>query len=164
VTDPVKPRARRIVFRANTTGDSSENDIVVPAQDSAADPTVAGAWTSVYNSSGLSADVFQVRLETGGWSVIGPKRAAQPKGYRFKSNSGPIRSVSVKSHRIVIRGGRAPFTYTLDEAAQGSVAIRLTLGTGVTWCADAGRPPFVETDRAGRFETAPGAPVPAACP
>jgi DNA-binding beta-propeller fold protein YncE len=164
VTDPVKPRARRIVFRANTTGDAAENDIVVPAQDSAADPTVAGAWTSVYNSSGLSADVFQVRLETGGWSVIGPKRAAQPKGYRFKSNSGPIRSVSVKSHRIVIRGGRAPFTYTLDEAAQGSVAIRLTLGTGVTWCADAGRPPFVETDRAGRFETAPGAPVPAACP
>src|SRR4029079_17419070 len=87
-----------------------------------------------------------------------------PRGYRFTSLSGGILRVTVKSHRIVVRGGKATFGYTLDESAQGSVALRLQLGSGDVWCAEAGRPPnTARVDRPGKFQ-AKAAPAPSACP
>jgi len=111
----------------------------------------------VRNSAGLTPDDFVTTLPAAGWSVVGAANA--PKGYRFASATGPIQRVTLKNHRIVIRGGRAAFGYTLDEAAQGSVALRLRLGSGNIWCTDAGAP---KTDRAGKFKVK-NAPAPPAC-
>ena len=128
------------------------------ARGSAGDPTFGGAELRIYNSSGLTPDVFQTALPAFGWSVIGPVSA--PKGYRFTSTSGPIQRVTVKHHRVVIRGGRAALGYTLNEPAQGSVALRLTMGTGVEWCADGTAP---KIDRAAKFRVK-NARAPPACP
>jgi hypothetical protein len=90
--------------------------------------------------------------------VIGA--ASSPKGYRFTSSNGPIQRVTLKNHRLVIRGGRGAFGYTLNEPAQGSVTLRLRLGSGNIWCTVAGAP---KIDRAGRFKVKNAAP-PLACP
>jgi DNA-binding beta-propeller fold protein YncE len=158
VTNPVNPNGRRINFRSNTKSEPPANDIVLPARGSGGDPTFAGASLTIYNASGLTTDSFQVTLNAAGWAAVGP--SAAPKGYRFTSLAGGIQRVMVKNHRIVIRGGKAAFGYTLDEAAQGSVAVRLQLGNGDIWCA-AGDPPKV--DRAGKFQ-ARATLAPAACP
>ena len=63
----------------------------------------------------------------------------------------------LKNDKLSIRGGKAAFPYTLDELAQGSIAVRLTIGTGLTWCTDAlprtsGSPPSsAQFDRPGKF-------------
>ena len=60
--------------------------------------------------------------------------------------------------------------YTLDEMAQGHVAVRLSMGSGISYCADApaklsGNPPStVQNDRPGRFVAQPKTPAPSACP
>jgi DNA-binding beta-propeller fold protein YncE len=158
VTSPINPNGRLLSFRSVTKRDPAANDIVVPARGSAGDPTFGGADLVVRNSAGLTPDDFVATLPAAGWSVIGA--ATAPKGYRFASATGPIQRVTLKNHRLVIRGGRAAFGYTLDEAAQGSVALRLRLGTGNSWCTDAGAP---KTDRAGKFKVK-NAPAPPACP
>ena len=158
VTSPINPNGRLLSFRSVTKRDPAANDVVVPARGSAGDPTFGGADLVVRNSSGLTPDDFVTTLPAAGWSVIGAANA--PKGYRFASTTGPVQRVTFKNHRIVIRGGRAAFGYTLDEAAQGSVALRLRLGSGNIWCTDAGAP---KTDRAGKFKVK-NAPAPPACP
>jgi DNA-binding beta-propeller fold protein YncE len=158
VTSPINPNGRLLSFRSVTKRDPAANDVVVPARGSAGDPTFGGADLVVRNSSGLTPDDFVTTLPAAGWSVIGAANA--PKGYRFASTTGPIQRVTLKNHRIIIRGGRAAFGYTLDEAAQGSVALRLRLGSGNIWCTDAGAP---KTDRAGKFKVK-NAPAPPACP
>ena len=105
-----------------------------------------------------------VTLPPSGWTTLGS--ATNPQGFRFKSTdaSAPIRSVFVQRDRIRIGGKGAGWTYTLDEAAQGSVALRLTLGT-ITWCAEAGRAPYpARIDARDRFLGAPKTPAPAVCP
>ena len=71
--------------------------------------------------------------------------------------------MTVKNHRIVIRGGRAAFGYTLDEAAQGSVALRLQLGAATSGARTPVGRRTPKVDRAGKFQ-AKGAPAPPACP
>jgi hypothetical protein len=63
-----------------------------------------------------------------------------------KNPNGPVARVTVSADSISIRGGKSNLSYTLNEAAQGRVAVRLLLGTGAGWCADApaktsGNPP-----------------------
>ena len=162
VTDPINPNGRRLNFRSGTKHDALANDIVLPPRNSAGDPTMGGADITVYNSSGLTSDTFHTTLPAAGWAFIGAPLT--PKGYRFTSLSGAILRVTVKNHHIVVRGGKAAFGYTLNETAQGSVAIRLRLGTGDVWCTEAGRPPNPpKIDRAGKFQ-AKSTPAPLACP
>ncbi len=158
VTNPINPNGRVLSFRSVTKRDSAANDVVVPVRASAGDPTFGGADLVIRNSSGRAPDDFTATLPAAGWSVIGAANA--PKGYRFTAGTGPIQRVTLRNHRIVIRGGRAAFGYTLNEAAQGSVALRLRLGSGNIWCTDAGAP---KTDRAGKFKVK-NAPAPPACP
>jgi hypothetical protein len=158
VTTPIRAGTRRITFRSDTRRDAAANDVVVPAPGSNGDPTLGSATLALYNSAGLAADVAQVTLPAAGWAAIGS--GATFKGYRYTSGTGAIRHATVKNHRIVLRGGRRFLTYTLDEAAQGKLTLRLTLGTGTTWCAEG----VGKRDRAGRFETAEDTPAPSACP
>jgi DNA-binding beta-propeller fold protein YncE len=164
VTAPINPGARRITFRSDTRRDAAANDIVVPPPGSAGDPTLAGAGATLalYNSAGLAADIVQASMPAAGWAVM--RSAGGFKGYRYTSRSGVIRHATVTDHRIVLRGGRRLLSYTLDEPAQGSIVLRLTLGTGTTWCAEGGRAPFGRRDRPGRFETAEDTPAPSVCP
>jgi hypothetical protein len=68
--------------------------------------------------------------------------------------------LSVRRDGIALKGGRAGFGYTLDEPAQGALAVRLTLGGDRPWCAAApGR-----IDVAGRFVAVPRTAAPLDCP
>jgi DNA-binding beta-propeller fold protein YncE len=162
VTDPINPNRRRLAFRVNTRRDPPANDVAVPARGAAGDPTAHGAVLRVFNSEGLTPDTFEATLPADGWRPIGS--GATPKGYRFTSASGPIQRVTVKAHRIAVRGGSAAFPYTLDEPFQGSVAVRLRLGQDVTWCAESRPPYFPKPDHPGKFAARPNTPPPAACP
>ena len=72
----------------------------------------------------------KVPLPAGEWTLTS-------RGYRFRSTSStyPIQRVTVTADSIRLRGGKALWEYTLDEQAQGRVAVRLQLGAGTTWCA-----------------------------
>jgi hypothetical protein len=61
------------------------------------DPTMGGgAALTVYNAAGLTNDVDPVDLPATGWSRLGKTRL---KGCRFKSPTGPIKSVVGNSDR-----------------------------------------------------------------
>ena len=71
-----------------------------------------------------------------------------------------IRTVTVHADRVSVRGGKAAWTYTLDEPAQGRVAVCLTLGTDRPWCAEA--PGAI--DAVNQFVAVRDAPPPTSCP
>jgi len=113
---------------------------------------------SIYNAAGITGDDVRIVLPPSGWKASG----GSVPGYRFRNSDPALRiSVSVKHDRIVVRGGRAGFGYTLGEAAQGRVAVRLTFGSGVRWCAQAA-PARSADDRKDRFKGTGEAP--AFCP
>jgi len=164
------PSKRRIAFTASSSPlDPPGSRIVPPPIGSAGDPTLGGGTLRVYNSAGRTGDDVLVTLASG-WSVLGtPSRF---KGYRYRSTdpNGPVRAILVTPDRITVKGGKADWSYTLDEPSQGRVAVRLTLGTGGAWCADAparqsGNPPSTAgNDRVDKFVAQPNTPAPAACP
>ena len=80
-----------------------------------------------------------VTLPASGWTAYGT--APIPAGYRWKSPSRaePVRRVIVRANRIRIYGGGASWGYTLNEPAQGAVAVWLRFGTAAPWCASAPR-------------------------
>ena len=65
----------------------------------------------------------------------------------------------VKADALSVKGKGAGWTYTLDEAVQGRVAIRLGLGD-VAWCADAA----ARIDLVDQFEGQRSSPSPLVCP
>ncbi len=163
--DGATPSKKKITFKSNTK--TAAAHIAVPAAGGAGDPTIGGALLTVYNSAGLTDDVVVVSLPATGWTKIGKTTAT---GWKFKDAVGPIRQVLVKNDQIVVKGGKSLWTYTLDEAAQGRVAVRLRLGSESGWCADApaqakGNPPSTAAnDRPGKFKAQPKSPAPASCP
>ena len=157
--DPADPRRRRIAFKSATKFDPAANRILPPVPGSGGDPTRGGATLAVYNAAG-SGEAVTVALPASGplagWSLLGAGR------YRFRSKdpSAAIRTVTVHADRVSVRGGKAAWTYTLDEPAQGRVAVRLTLGTDRPWCAEA--PGAV--DAVNDFVAVRDAPPPTSCP
>lgn len=158
---------RKFAFKSSTKDAAAR--ILPPAEGSQADPTLGGAVLTVSNSAGLTGDLVAVPLPASGWTRLG---GSTLKGWRFKSPDAVngIKSVVVKTDTIAIKGGKAAWTYTLDEPQQGRVAVRLRLGTADGWCADApaqakGNPPSTaKSDQPGRFKAQPKTPAPAACP
>ena len=158
------PTSRHFSFKSATTDDPSPNRIVPPSQGGANDPTSGGGMLVVYNSAGLSNDEVTVNLPAVNWTLLGST------GYQYKdpSPSSVISKVSLKTDRITVKGGKG-WTYTLDEAGQGRVAVRLLLGSQ-GWCADgpaktSGSPPSsARNDTVGRFKAASHAAAPGACP
>jgi hypothetical protein len=109
-------------------------------------------------------------LPAEGWRVLGSDE--HPKGYRFdgrKAGDGRVQRVVLKTDTLTVEGALA---YSLDEPAQGRVAVRLVpglFGEG-GWCAVAPPKPrgkdgsTAKSDRPGRFVGAPGTAAPAVCP
>ena len=159
-----------MVFVASTAHDSAVQRVVAPLPGSSGDPTLGGATLQVYNAAGLTSDAVTVALPASGWkALIGG--ASAPRGWRFRGDaSSAIRSIVVKDDRIVVRGGKSNWAYSLDEPAQGQVALRLQLGSDAGWCAETaaspkGSPPSTaKTDRPGLFKANAGSSAPAVCP
>ena len=111
-----------------------------------------------------SGEQIEVDLPASGWLPLS-------SGWRFAGDSSdPVQSVVVKDGSITLRGGGSTWTYTLDEPAQGRLALRLTLGSGVTWCIDSpaklsGRPPSsARNDTVDKFLGASRQQAPQVCP
>ena len=163
-TPPANPGARRITFKSSTKDAPPPNKILPPARGSAGDPTLNGAILRVYNTAG-TGEIVTVTLPASGWVPLGAFTNAQ--GFRFKATDAgaPVQRVSVTKDRIKLGGRGAGWTYTLNEPSQGSVGLRLTLGNGATWCAQAGRAPYpARIDTVDRFVGAPKTPPPTVCP
>ena len=169
VDAPLDPNKRRITFNVKTKYELPSQQVVPPLPGSAGDPTVGGATLQVYNADGVTTDAVSVALPASGWSALGSP--SSPKGWRFRGDaSAAIRSIVIKRGTIILHGGRSAWAYSLDEASQGRIALRLALGTDVGWCtatpADAkGTPPTTaRSDHPGYFKAGGLAAAPATCP
>jgi hypothetical protein len=155
-----KPAARKISF-------TSKSDLWETPAPGPSDPTVLGAVLHVASHAGT--DDLLVTLPASGWKGLG--KPAGSKGYAYSDRRrlfGPCTSVTVKPGKSVsaaCSGAAIPFT--LDEPAQESVRVSLTLGGAATQCMEFGG--TVQADRpavgkkSGLFQ-AKNAPAPASCP
>ena len=128
---------------------------------SAGDPRSGGATLELLNPTTLESSVLP--LPAGGWQAVTTARDGTRFVYRDEDRTaGPCTKAQLESRRIKAVCGGAGIGFTLDEPSQGSLAVRLTAGTGeVRRCfVFGGR---VIRDAAGVFK-ARSAPVPAACP
>lgn len=165
------PGSRKFSFNVRSKDADPAHQVNAPTPGSEGDPTPdgltgGGGVLEVYNSSG-SGESFVVPLPPDHWSLQG-----DPLGeFRYVfSSTPPITKVYVKRHKVSIRGGKLAWGYTLDEPSQGTIAVRLTLGTGVTYCTDAvprtsGTPPSsAKFDRPGKFQAKRLQLAPETCP
>jgi hypothetical protein len=170
---PADPNRRKIAFKSVTGDDPMDHRIVVPARSSLGDPTPGGtpggALLELYNTNGTGEKVTVV-LPASGWSAIDD--LPTPRGYKYRSasSSDAITRIIVRNNLVRVRGGKASWGYTLDEAQQGKIGIRLTMGQSFRWCADmpaktSGTPPSTASnDRVDKFVGARHTPFPAVCP
>jgi hypothetical protein len=139
---PISLRKRRIVFKSRTRGESPSNRIHPPSPGFPNDPRMGGATLTVYNSSplpGSPTDEVVINLPAGKW-LIGPKFLQ----YRYTDTDpgAPIQKIDLQPDVLIIKGGGPGWPYTLDEPAQGSVAVRLLMGVPtvnlftVAYCSD----------------------------
>jgi hypothetical protein len=155
-----RPALRRISLVAN-------GPLVATPQPGPGDPTQRGAILHVSNRGGT--DDLLLTLPALGWKGLG--RPAGALGYRYadpRRQFGPCTSVIVRRGRsIAARCSGATIPFTLDEPAQESVSVSLTLGDATTQCMEFGG--TVQLDRpavgkrSGVFQ-ARRAPAPAICP
>jgi len=160
----------KMTFLARTDFAPTANRIVPPPPGSAGDPSLGGGALMVYNAARITADGVAVDLPAAGWQRVGS--AAAPRGWTFRSpaGTGPVRRLKITADRLSVKVGGATWGYSLDEAQQGRIAVRLALGAGgLGWCAEAparvdGLPPTTaRNDRVGRFVGQPRTPPPTAC-
>jgi lysophospholipase L1-like esterase len=152
---------RKMTFTSMTRkGQGPANRIVPPPAGSPQDPTTAGATLELYNATGQTTDDATVPLDASGWTAVGPN------GFKF-TGTGAVRRVLLYPDKIKIKA--ADLGYSLDEPAQGAVAVRLRLASG-GWCATdparlSGTPPSsAKNDLPGKFVGQKNAPPPASCP
>ena len=163
-----KQSKRRFFFESITKHDTAEHRIMVPAPGSIGDPTPGGgrgggATVTVYNAA--TGKAFTVNLPADKWK--GDKKGSR---YTFRDPGGPIQRLLVAADKLVVRGGRSGFGYTLDEPSQGTVAVQVRLGTASPWCADvpakaSGKPSTTtKNDRVDLFLGQRDAAPPRECP
>jgi hypothetical protein len=141
------------------TLNSLDPTTMIPSVDGPADPVLHGATVEIVNPVTMeSASLFLPALfwerNSTGLRYSDPQRAASP-----------CRKVTLKRERqLKVSCGGAGIGFTLDEAAQGTLAVRLTLGNGplaVRLCSRFGG--TIKRDVPGFFQ-ARDAPTPVACP
>lgn len=171
---PVAPEKRGFSFKVRTDLADAGHHIETPQPGSLGDPTVdgasgGGALLTVYNSAG-SGEKFSVALPAERWSARGNASSGWRYTYAADATTEPVWNVRVRRGRLSLRGGRARWAYTLNEASQGRISVRLTLGTGMTWCSEvparvSGSPPSPHRhDRVDRFVGVRNAAAPDECP
>jgi hypothetical protein len=124
------PSKRLIVYLAR-------DPLIVPAlAGSDGDPTLGGAELRLFNPTSLEEDV--ISLPAGGWTV---KINAAGSIYKYKDAAlanGPCRVALLKAGRAkaVCKGSQIAFS--LDEASQGALAVRLRSGNAKPICGELG--------------------------
>jgi hypothetical protein len=169
VVPPLLLKKRSFKFTASTRRDALGDRVVVPAPGSGGDPTLHGARLAVLNTDG-SGESSVLNLPASGWSMLGSP--ARPKGWKWRSRDAAdgVSLITIKADHLSVKAGKDGFSFTLDEAQQGSLGMRLELGDDWIFCADApartsGSPPTsARYDLPGRFSGAKSAPAPAVCP
>ena len=112
---------RKLVLIAKDTA------TLVPVPGSSGDPTVVGATLTVDNTDS-TPDAWSTTLPAAGWKGLG--NPAGSKGYKF-TGAGPCIKAIVKPGKLVkVLCKGSGIAYTLNESSQGSVALKLTLGSG----------------------------------
>src|SRR5262249_8874840 len=152
----------------STRRDGSDHRVAVPASGSAGDPTATGVTggggtLTVYNPD--SGETFTAALPAPHWTI-----SASGTRYTFRDPLGAIHMAVVSADTLGGRGGRAAFGCPLDRPGQGTIAVRVQLGTAAPWCAEtaakaSGQPPTTaRNDTVDRFTGRPKAPPPDQCP
>jgi DNA-binding beta-propeller fold protein YncE len=153
----IRSRPRyRLDFRA--TGDRR---VRPPRHGSSGDPTIEGATLWIYNASGTGESV-RIFLPAKSW-----RRTKYGYQFRDPRSDAPVSRVSLRRGSIRIRASES-IGYSLDEPRQGRIALRLTLGVAVQWCAETGARlqgrARRAADRPGRFLGEGSAVAPDSCP
>jgi len=136
------------------------------------DPPSDGAFLQVYNASGAGTDAACIPLPAAHWTAKGTESGGATRFvYRdLDFADGPCASVTVVDRKIVKATCQAklhPLEFSLDEAQQESVAVRLVTGEHA-YCSVFGSDAPI--DEPGRFSAANAAPAgacppaPASCP
>jgi len=161
---PIVGGKRYFSWAVRSGNDVPAHQFAVPLPGSAGDPTLHGAVLQVYNAAG-SGELFTVPLPAARWRLQG----SPPHDHRFlyanDPATTPVWKVWIKGPKITVRGGKQHWGYTLDEPSQGSIAIRLTVGSEATYCTEVPpRMPATSFDRRDRFQGQPRSPAPVVCP
>ena len=160
-TAPINLDRRKLSFKSSKS-DGVPSGVTVPPFASTGDPTTGGAVLRVYGSTGGEPVVLP--LPAANWSRSG---SATKPSYRYTDKrraSGPITSVALKDGSLRLKGKGAAL-YSLAGAPQGTVTVRLQLGTGVMLCAVApAKDPTTSNDTTAKFTGARHAPAPVTCP
>jgi hypothetical protein len=171
---------RKLVVKDNP-GDPSKRAVSLQSRDPLIDTTAAtgvdpiadGATLQIYAANG-AGDAVCLPLPSAGGSWRASGDPARPR-YRYRDAlgvNGPCRAASItdgKLLKVTCTAKRSPIGYSLDEPAQGAIAVRFTSGA-TTWCAlfggtvqrDSGTDPPIAGGR-GQF-SALDAPAPVDCP
>lgn len=138
---------------------SADRGSFAPRAFSAADPRVSGASLELRNPT--SGEVELISLSDGNrWHVMGPSGSRRGYVYRDRSGlPGTCRRVTISASGKISAFCRAA-AFTLDEAAQGTLAVKITLGTTLPFCMEFGG--TIRTDVPTRFNAARSDP-PATC-
>jgi DNA-binding beta-propeller fold protein YncE len=164
---PLDPSKRKIRFRSARRG-SSPSGVVLPAAGSTGDPTQNGALLTIYRADGLGGAVT-IALPAARWRASGGTPVKRWIYNDARGDDGPIRAATVTASSLSLRGQGAAL-YSLADAPQDEMALRLQLGTQVQLCAAApakatGNPPSTaRNDTTARFVGTPNTPPPATCP
>ena len=167
-TVPINSKKRRFTFRSSPfKGNPSE--VFAPAFGGASDPTLAGetgggATLTIYKVSGDPDDAVLLELPATRWEQSG---SSSRPGYRYKDSrleDGPISKVQIRNGLLTIIG-KGDGLYTLEDAPQVEMAMRLQLGTGTVFCASAEpKEPTSKNDSTSRFNGDKSSPAPEICP
>jgi hypothetical protein len=141
---------------------SSKTRIVPPLlASSGTDPRVNGAVLDLVNPT--TGETATIALPAAAWRALGSP--AGSKGYRYDDHFrtlGPCSKVLVSSTRLSARCAGAGIGFSLDEASQGALGVRLVMGPdALRRCLLFGG--GVQRDARGSF-IAVKSPPPAACP
>jgi hypothetical protein len=129
------------------------------------DPTLHGATLTVYRPDG-GGTLVTVPLPAAGWRARG---GTPVKRYTYsdpRGVNGPIRAVTLAATTLSLRGAGLSL-FALDQAPQGTVALRVQMGTGVQFCAAAPaklKPSPAANDTTSRFSGEPNTAAPNPCP
>jgi DNA-binding beta-propeller fold protein YncE len=162
---PIDPGKRRITFRSSTY-QGVPSGVTVPAWDSNADPTAAGATgggASLTLFGAGSTSPVVIDLPANHWTRTGNTTKPAYKYSDKKSVDGPITSISLKDGYLRLKG-RGAALYSLADAPQGSMTVRLDF-YGLTFCGVApAAAPATSYDTTARFRAVKQAAAPALCP
>jgi Tol biopolymer transport system component len=137
---------------------SKDPALLAPVPGSAADPTGAPATLTVQRAAMGPPESMALSLSPGTWEGLG--NPAGTKGWKFRGSGTCYKAILKPGKLLKVLCKGSGITYTLDEASQDSIAVKLSIGAGPvpaqSYCLEFA-PPAVIVDEPGSFK-AKGAP------